>query len=188
MVRKTNLLNLCFVFYAIETSNLNYLIQFIQIKECTDRHTKALIKNADGVMDDADFIELKKITKKNIERLEDELNNLSTLNLEIRDLMKTSLKKVSNLSERYENGTVEEKRIIVSSMFPENLEFDGAKHRTQRLNEAIRLIYQNNNKLQGKIKGTNLSFLDLSPEVEPQGIEPWSKQAIKELSTRLVFV
>ena len=102
--------------------------------------------------------------------------------------MKTSLKKVSNPSERYENGTVEEKRIIVSSMFPENLEFDGANHRTQRLNEATRLIYQNNNKLQGKIKGTNLSFLDLSPEVEPQGIEPWSKQAIKELSTRLVFV
>jgi len=25
-------------------------------------------------------------------------------------------------------------------------------------------------------------------KVEPQGIEPWSKQAIKELSTRLVFV
>ncbi len=138
-------------------------------------------------MDDDDFLELKKITKKSTEKLEDELNNLSTLNFEIRDLMKTNLKKISNLSERYENGTVEEKRIIVSSMFPENLEFNGSKHRTQRLNEAIRLIYQNNNKLQGEKKGTNLSFLDLSPEVEPQGIEPWSKQAIKELSTRLVF-
>ncbi|WP_190304078.1 hypothetical protein [Paenimyroides baculatum] len=80
------------------------------------------------------------------------------------------MKKVSNLLEHYENGTVEEKRIIVSSMFPENLEFDGAKHRTQRLNEAIILIYQNNSKLQGKIKETNLSFLDLSPEVESQGI------------------
>jgi len=30
----------------------------------------------------------------------------------------------------------------------------------------------------------NLCFIS----VEPQGIEPWSKQAIKELSTRLVFV
>lgn len=175
--------------YELETKTQNKERKDIleKIQQLNDRHTKALIKNADGVMDDADFIELKKITKKNIERLEDELNNLSTLNLEIRDLMKTSLKKVVNLSERYENGTVEEKRIIVSSMFPENLEFDGAKHRTQRLNEAIRLIYHNNNKLQEKNKGTNLSFLDLSPEVEPQGIEPWSKQAIKELSTRLVF-
>lgn len=140
-------------------------------------------------MDDANFIKLKKTTKKSIERLEDELNNLSTLNLEISDLMKTSLKKVSNLSERYENVTVEEKKIIVmTSMSHENLEFDVAKHRTKRFNEAIKLIHQDNIKLQGKIKGTNLSFLDLSPEVEPQGIEPWSKQAIKELSTRLVFV
>ncbi len=79
-------------------------------------------------MDDDDFLELKKITKKSTEKLEDELNNLSTLNFEIRDLMKTNLKKISNLSERYENGTVEEKRIIVSSMFPENLEFNGSKH------------------------------------------------------------
>ncbi|MBA5793492.1 recombinase family protein [Flavobacterium sp. xlx-214] len=167
--------------YEVETKTQNRERKNIleKIRQLNDRHTKALIKNADGIMDDQDFLELKKITKKSIEKLEDELNNLSNVDVEIKDLMKTSFNKISNLSERYENGTIEEKRIIISSMFPENLEFDGTQHRTQRLNEAITLIYQNSNKLRGKKKGTNLSFLDLSPKVEPQGIEPWSKQAIQ---------
>lgn len=47
---------------------------------------------------------------------------------------------------------------------------DGVQHRTRRLNSAIALIYQNNNKLQEKNKGTSLPFLDLSPEVEPEAL------------------
>ena len=50
----------------------------------------------------------------------------------------------------FENGDIEEKRLIVSSMFPDFLEFYGTQHRTPKLNSAITLIYQNNNKLQGK--------------------------------------
>src|SRR5690606_9686954 len=65
-------------------------------------------------------------------------------------------------------------------------EFDGVQHRTRRLNSAIALIYQNNNKLQGKKNGTSLPFLDLSREVELAGFEPASKQATYELSTCLV--
>src|SRR5690606_27169700 len=69
-------------------------------------------------------------------------------------------------------------RLIVSSMFPDFLEFDGVQHRTPRLNSAITLIYQNNNELQGKKKGTSLSFLDFSQEVEPEGFEPSSKHSM----------
>lgn len=52
-------------------------------------------------------------------------------------------------------------------MFPNFLEFDGTRHRTQKINSAIMLIYQNTSKLQGKKNGTSLSFLDLSQEVNP---------------------
>ncbi len=103
-------------------------------------------------------------------------------------MVASALKKVANIDRRYENGTIEEKRLIVSSIFPDYLEFDGVQHRTRRLNSVIALICQNNNKLQGKNKETSLPFLDLSLEVEPQRIELWSKRAIKELSTRLVSV
>lgn len=80
----------------------------------------------------------------------------------------TTLKKVANIDRRYENGDIEEKRVILSSIFPEFLEFDGTRHRTQRLNSAVMLIYQNNSKLQSKKNGTSLSFLDLPREVNLQ--------------------
>src|SRR5690606_22594292 len=85
---------------------------------------------------------------------------------------------VANIDRRYENGNIEEKRLIVSSIFPDFLEFDGTQHRTRRLNSAIALIYQNNNKLQKKNKGTSLPFLDLSLEVESEGFEPSSKHSM----------
>lgn len=56
-------------------------------------------------------------------------------------------------------------------MFPEFLEFDGTRHRTQKINAAIMLIYQNTSKLQDKKNGTSLSFLDLSQEVTPLRLE-----------------
>lgn len=59
---------------------------------------------------------------------------------------------------RYENGDIEGKRLIVSSIFPDYLEFDGVQHRTQRLNSAVALIYQNNNELQDKKKGQVFLF------------------------------
>jgi|SRR5690606_6197478 len=86
-------------------------------------------------------------------------------------LVASALKKVANIDRRYEKGDIEEKRLIVSSIFPDYLEFDGVQHRTRRLNSAIALIYQNYNKLQGKNKGTSLPFLDLSLEVDPERFE-----------------
>ena len=116
-------------------------------------------------MADDDFQEVKKLTKGNIEKLEQRLNDLAIVGTEIKDLVASALKKVANIDRRYENGDIEEKRMIVSSMFPEFLEFDGTRHRTQRLNSAITLMYQNTSKLQDKKNGTSLSFLDLSQEV-----------------------
>lgn len=52
----------------------------------------------------------------------------------------------------------EEKRIIISSMFPEFLEFDGTRHRTQRINGVLQLIYQNTNKLTGKRRDKSFFF------------------------------
>jgi cytidyltransferase-like protein len=103
--------------------------------------------------------------------LERRLNDLATVGTEIKDLVASALKKVANIDRRYENGDIEEKRIILGSMFPDFLEFDGTKHRTPRLNSAIALIYQSNNKLQSQKNGTSLSFFDLSRWVHPARIE-----------------
>ena len=96
---------------------------------------------------------------------------MAVVGTEIKDLVASTLKKVADIDRRYENGDIEEKRLIVVSMFPEFLEFDGTRHQTPRRNSAIALIYQNNSKLQGKKNGTSLSFLDLSREVTPLRLE-----------------
>ncbi|MGV3761770.1 hypothetical protein [Parapedobacter sp.] len=80
------------------------------------------------------------------------LNAGNVVGTEIKDLVASALKKVANIDRRYENGDIEEKRLIVSSMFPDFLEFDGTQHRTPRLNSAVALICQNNSKLHGKKK------------------------------------
>src|SRR5690606_40806089 len=85
---------------------------------------------------------------------------------------------VANIDRRYENGNIEEKRLIVSSIFPDFLEFDGTQHRTRRLNSAVAHIYQNKNEMHGENKGTSLPFLDLSLEVESEGFEPSSKHSM----------
>ncbi|SKB89878.1 hypothetical protein SAMN05660226_03728 [Parapedobacter luteus] len=129
-----------------------------EIDALNKRYQNALLKNADGEMADDDFQEVKKLTKGKIEVLERRLNDLAVVGTEIKDLVASTLKKVANIDRRYENGDIEEKRLIVSSMFPDFLEFDGTQHRTPRLNSAIALIYQNNSKLQGKKMGQVYRF------------------------------
>ena len=143
-----------------------------EIDTLNKRYQKALLKNADGEMADDDFQEVKKLTKGKIEKLEQRLNDLAVVGTEIKDLVASALKKVANIDRRYENGDIEEKRVILSSMFPDFLEFDGTRHRTPRINSAITLMYQNTSKLKDKKSGTSLSFLDLSQEVVPPGFEP----------------
>lgn len=83
-----------------------------------------------------------------------------------------ALKQVANIDRRYENGDIEEYRLIVNSIFPGYLEFDGVQHRTRRLNSVIDFIYHSINELQ-RNKGTSLSSLDLSPKVESEALEPF---------------
>lgn len=142
-----------------------------EIDTLNKRHQNALLKNADGEMADDDFQEVKKLTKGKIEVLERRLNDLAVVGTEIKDLVASTLKKVANIDRRYENGDIEEKRVIVSSMFPDFLEFDGTRHRTPRLNSAIALIYQNNSKLQGKKKWDKYIIFRLVPRSDPAGIK-----------------
>lgn len=144
----------------------------MQIDKLNSRLKEALIRNVDGKLDNDDYNKLKKFTNKELEELESKLNNLSDINSEINKLLRKNLKKLIGIDKQYERGDVEEKRTILSSMFPENLLFDGNLHRTHRLNSAIYLIYVKNNKLDNKKKGTSLPFLDLSQEVGLQGLEP----------------
>ena len=147
--------------------NRNQILK--QVNDLNTRLQKALIQKIDGSLDDDDYNFLKKDTHSKIERLEFDLSHISDKNLEITRLLKNEIIKVINIHKLYTEGSNEQKRQIISSMFPEILVFDGHKHRTQRINSAVLLIYTKDGGLQQNKKGTNLSFLDLSLEVDPQG-------------------
>ncbi len=140
-----------------------------QIEQHNTRIRNALVQKIDGELSNEDYLALKKFTGETIEKLETRLSELAVVNVGIKDLLKSGLKKIANIDRRYEKGDIEEKRTIVSSIFSEFLEFDGTRHRTQRLNSAVTLFYRNTNHLEGKKNGTSLSFLDLSQEVIPLG-------------------
>ncbi len=57
-------------------------------------------------------------------------------------------------------------------MFPEKLTYEGFNYRTNRVNEAIRLMFLIDSKIGDKKNGTNLNLSDLSQEVIPLGLEP----------------
>ena len=82
---------------------------------------------------------------------------------------------------------IEDKSILISSIFPESLQFDGKKCRTPRINDVLRYILQIDKDLPKNKTGQISSNLSLSRLVESPRIELGSKQANKKLSTRLVF-
>ena len=143
-----------------------------QIEELNKRIQKALIQKVDGTLDDDDYVFIKKDTHSKIERLEFDLSLLSHRNNEIAKLLKSELSKIGNMGNLYKNGTIEQKRQIISSIFPENLVFDGERHRTHKINSAVSLIFNKTNELKENKKGTNPSFLDLSLQVTRLGLEP----------------
>lgn len=114
----------------------------IELETINKRMQNARMMKVDGSLADEDFQSLKSVSNAKIEELENKLGNLSDKHTEINNLLQNALKRVSDLDLLYEKGTVEEKRQIISSTFPENIVFDGERHRTPRVNAGLLLIYQ----------------------------------------------
>ena len=143
-----------------------------ELDKINERMQNARLKMVDGILSAEDFQLVKETCTRQVSDLEKSLNNFSADQEEVTKLLKKTLTGLEHLSTIYESGTLEEKRQLVGSIFPENLVFDGTEVRTPRLNEGIDLIYQISNKLQGKKNGTNPFNLDLSLRVLPKGAEP----------------
>ena len=80
--------------------------------------------------------------------------------------------KFSNIQMHFKRSPIAEKRKLIGSMYPENLCFEGNRHRTAYLSEPLRVILQSISELQDMKKGERLSFDNLSPVVARRGIEP----------------
>ncbi len=90
-------------------------------------------------------------------------------------LIEKAVSTLSHLDIIYNEANVTMKREIISSIYPEKLSFDGLQYRTPRINEAVRIIYQINNKLVAIKNRKDYDISHLSGSVAPTGIEPVSK-------------
>ncbi len=143
-----------------------------QLEEANKRLSKARELLLIGDIEADDYRIIKAESESRITRLEAELV-ASSQNVSIAPaLWDQAIENISQLDVLYEKGSVEQKRKIIGSMFPEKLVFDGFNYRTARVNDALGLIRLINNELRNKKDGKNHAFADLSHQVTHRGIEP----------------
>ena len=84
-------------------------------------------------------------------------------------------KEASTIQQQVEMRENPNRRIkikLISSMFPEKIEFDGKTYRTNSYNKVLDLIYQQTNELRGVEKKSGESFSTFSASVPRPGVEP----------------
>ncbi len=160
--------------YKNQTSHERQMIKTLkfQLEETNNKLTKArdlLLSDAIGA---DDFRAIKAGCESKIEELENKLFSTTNDQPDLSPLWDMAISNLSKLDIAYKEGDIEEKRQIIGSMFPEKMVFDGTRHRTIRINEAVRIISLIDKELMGKKKGTSIDFSNLSQGVIPLGFEP----------------
>ncbi len=111
-----------------------------------DEQTKKLAKARELLLTEAidanDYKLMKSECEKVIHEQELRLTTFSEQRDDIDALLERACSRIGQLETLYLNGTVEEKRQLIGSVFPEKLCFDKQSYRTARLNEAVSMIYK----------------------------------------------
>jgi site-specific DNA recombinase len=136
-----------------------------QIKDLEKRLSKVRDLVATEQIDAIDFREMKSDYTTRLEKLKAKLSATDYARIDFSSLLCDGLKNLFRLDSVYEKGDTEKKRQVISSMYPENLTFDGNNFRTARLNEAVQLIYALDKGLDENKKGQNGTFSTLSSQV-----------------------
>jgi site-specific DNA recombinase len=129
-------------------------------------------------LDVVDYRAIKAECEKKISELEARLfaSNTSDTNIEV--LLRKALENLSRLDQLWEEATAEKKRLIIGSIFPEKLTFDGKRFQTTRLNEGARLIYTLNEGLSENKNGQSEEISALSCSVTRAGFKPIHKSLV----------
>lgn len=91
-----------------------------------------------------------------------------------------SINLINNIDSYIRNASVGVKIKLISSMFPEKIEFDGKTYRTNSYNKVLDLIYQQTNELRGVEKKSGESFSTFSASVPRPGTSHRNHRKIKE--------
>jgi site-specific DNA recombinase len=118
-----------------------------------------------------DFKRGKKRFKNLIEELKEKEAQLAKKQ-EIFKLYKDGLKSMENFNKQYIDSDIEQKRLLIGSIFPEKFQFDNKKVRTADINPILLKIASINRGLKGNKKRDKSKKIDLSRLVLKMGLEP----------------
>ncbi len=133
------------------------------------RGRKLLLKEE---IDGQDFREIKRENEQKIDMLEAKLIEMTSVATNIEPLLEKAVSNLAHLDILYKEGDVKRKRMIIGSIYPEKLTFDGFQYRTTRVNEAVELIYTLDKGFTKNETGQTKEVIDLSSLVGLPGFEP----------------
>ena len=87
---------------------------------------------------------------KQTDQITSSLNGLNTTDSEYKGLIENAFKHLENFRQSYINSSIEDKTKLISSIFPEKIEFDGIKCRTPRINDVLEVYLADRQGVTGK--------------------------------------
>ena len=144
-------------------------------------------KYADGEIDSDTYSRMSKRLSVEFSIIDEQIKTLTTPNRSIIEpnsaKLDYSIALIDNMEAYMRDAPVEVKIKLISSMFPDKIEFDGKNYRTKSYNKVLDLIYQQTNKLRREENKNGESFSTFSVSVPRPGIEPgWVAPLVFETS------
>ncbi len=139
----------------------------------------------DNKISHSDYADMRKKYEEMKNGLEQQLEMIQQNDTLLIEKIEKSIKWVSNLENIYQTCDVRGKGLLLGSIFPEKVSFDGFKCRTTKINEFVRQTLNIDRGFKGTKKGQLSNKLELSCLVELEGFEPSSGNGIAMPSTCL---
>ena len=127
---------------------------------------------ADGLLSPEDYFSMKERYSTERDRLQKELDQFGEPEIDKRPLLKKAMCTMDNLGGLYEKASGTDKLRLLSSIFPELIEFDGKKCRTPKINQGLALCLNVDGRLRGNKKGKLPEKMEVSLLVGDEGFEP----------------
>ena len=159
-----------------------------QIQDLQTKLSKARDLVLSEQIEPADYRQMKGEYEERMNRLNAKLEATTIRIADFDTLINQGLENLFRLNEIYETGTIEEKRKVIGSIYPEKLTFDGDRLRTTRTNEVVELIYTLDKELKEKETGQSSMNETLSCQVGMTGFEPAASSSRTKRATGLRYI
>ena len=129
----------------------------------------------EGTLSSEAYTRITERYERQIQELQERIELLQTDTKGLKEKIDYSVNIIANLGLFMKDAPVKVKCKLLSSMFPQKIQFDGEKYRTQSYNQVLDLIFQETNKLRGYGEKENEKSEAVSHSVPRPGIEPGTK-------------